>query len=176
MPGRPSPIVAVHAVVAGTTTMVGSNVATETALELDVGLLVGLAESYPVFIVFILTEKSTSRTDEFMYSTIYKARIFLLPLELLNISIIATLSQSAKVCILTSKALIVIEMINCKFFKVVEVLTFRILYSFIKVQTFVFSSKYSFFLDLCLKIFSLVKDLLNPLENITLWYLHKLIA
>jgi hypothetical protein len=136
------PIVTVHAVVVPPATVIGGYVAAEVTFVLDVSFFMGLTISDAEAVVLVLPEKFTFWTLhrlELCSSSEHPNRIscfhfcILLFLQSPHIIIIPTCPQTTKIRPSTRLTLEVVEVINSKLFKIIEVLTLRILQPLIQV-------------------------------------------
>lgn len=128
---------AVHAVVVDPSAVVGSYVAAEVALVLDIGLLVGLAVADPVLVVLVLVEEPALRALHVIGIRIHvktsscanptsenptngcttrRCSCLLLLLERLHILVGSAGSQASEVCVFASIALVVIQVIEGELF------------------------------------------------------------
>lgn len=130
---RALPVVAIHAVVVPTTTMISRYVAAKVAFILDVGLFVCLTIVDAELIVLFLPKKFTLWTLhslEVCRSKHSKWISFhfciLLFLESPHIFIVSTCPQTTEIRPFACLALKVVEMIHSELFKVIEVFTLAI--------------------------------------------------
>ena len=179
----PLPVVAVHAVVVPAATVVGRDVAAKVAFVLDVGLFVGLAIGDAETVVRFLPKKFTLWTLHALeHGSSKEARWVSFHLSILlflqppHILIVAARPETSKVRPFACLALEVVEMIHSKLCKVVEVLALGVTDALIQIQALVFRSQHSLFLDLFLKVFSLVHHLVHVVQVRALVELHELVA
>lgn len=134
------PVVAVHAVVVQPATMISRYVTAKVAFELDVGLFVCLTVVDAELVVLILAKKLAlwtlhslvARSSKHTHWSCFNFCILLF-LESPYIIIVSTCPQTAKIRPSTCLTLEVVEMINSKLFKIMEVLTLWIVQALVQI-------------------------------------------
>jgi hypothetical protein len=129
-------VVTVHAVVVTSSAVIGRDVTAKVAFVLDIGLFVLVAIRDTKLIVFFIVEKLALRALLIKSST--KANhctcsLVLLFLQPSYIFIVTASLEATEVCTFACPTLIVVEVIDRKLFKVVEVFAFRVCQSLVQI-------------------------------------------